>query len=269
MASPHSADFAPEPPTSAHKVIGTLNLIFAGLLLMCGACTAINFVAQAAMQPMVEQMQGQMQESMHAERKAAQEKQLEALKQEAAEASDEADKARIEAEIAELEEKEEAEPPKFDMMAAYRDPQIIGFMWTDSAHGARAQRAAVHLRAGIAGRQGLGPEAGHLDRRAQDHPPGDDLRLFDRRGRADLRPKDERVDGKHGGQHPAEAGRTGPPADGTNDRCVLRRGDERRCRHDDPVRRDLSDCHPLGADAAESQSGLRRNLGPARRILSP
>ena len=131
MASPHSADFAPEPPTSAHKVIGTLNLIFAGLLLMCGACTAINFVAQAAMQPMVEQMQGQMQESMHAERKAAQEKQLEALKQEAAEASDEADKARIEAEIAELEEKEEAEPPKFDMMAAYRDPQIIGFMWTD------------------------------------------------------------------------------------------------------------------------------------------
>jgi hypothetical protein len=120
-----------EPPTSAHKMIGTLNLVFAGLLLMCGACTGISFLLQVAMAPMTEGYQNAMQEAMSAQAEQEREQKIDSLKEQVEAATSDDDRARIEAEIDELQQQEPVEIPKFDMMAAYRDPQIIGFMWTD------------------------------------------------------------------------------------------------------------------------------------------
>ncbi len=120
-----------EPPTSAHRVIGILNLIFGGLMLLCGACTAANFVLQAAMAPMTESMQKSMQQSMNAQMKVEHEKKLADLQEQVQAATDEDERARLETEIEELEQEKPAEMPEIDMMAAYRNPQIIGFMWTD------------------------------------------------------------------------------------------------------------------------------------------
>jgi hypothetical protein len=120
-----------EPPTTAPRVIGTLNLVFSGLLLMCGACTGINFLVQAAMAPMVDGMQENAQEMMSAQAKKAREEKLAELKEQAQAATTEEERAEIETQIEEQELEEPVKMPKMDMLAVYRDPQIIGYMWTD------------------------------------------------------------------------------------------------------------------------------------------
>ena len=121
-----------QPPTSAHKVIGTLNMIFAGLLLMYGACIGIYFVVQAAMTPMLENMQQSgVQESMNAQANQQREKQIAELKEQAETATSDEQRQQIESEIDELQQQEPVEMPKIDMMALNRDPHIVGFLWTD------------------------------------------------------------------------------------------------------------------------------------------
>src|SRR5262245_5554921 len=82
-----------EPNQSLARTIGSLNIIFGAILLCCGACGALNFIAQPAMAPMFQaQNQGFVQQ-MQAERDAR----IDRLRQEEKEATTPEEKAEIHA----------------------------------------------------------------------------------------------------------------------------------------------------------------------------
>ena len=64
MANDPSAGAAPRPtpPTTAHKLIGTLNVLFACVMGLCGVCSGAGLLMQVAVAPMSEQVQQNMQE---------------------------------------------------------------------------------------------------------------------------------------------------------------------------------------------------------------
>jgi hypothetical protein len=65
------APFSTEPNYSTPKTIGMLNIIFASLLLLCGACYAVQMMFQQALsQAMMGPQQQQMQAAFAAERQA-------------------------------------------------------------------------------------------------------------------------------------------------------------------------------------------------------
>ena len=137
MASePSSGAYPPgQPPTSAHKMIGTLNVLFAGLMLLCGACSGVSALMQVAMAPMTEGYQKTMQETINAQAQKEQDKKIDALKEQEAAATTDEEKAELAAKRQALEDRPPPEIPMADMMAAYRDPRLIGYVIGDIASG--------------------------------------------------------------------------------------------------------------------------------------
>lgn len=125
----------PPPATSAHKMIGTLNVLFAGIMLLCGVCSGASVLMQVAMAPVSESYQKQMFEGMEAKMQQDREQRIAELKQQEEEAADDEQKAVYAAEREALEQQPPANMPMADIMAAYRDPRLIGYMIADFSSG--------------------------------------------------------------------------------------------------------------------------------------
>jgi len=137
MASDLSSGRQPshEPPTSAHKMIGTLNVLFAGLMLLCGACSGVSALMQVAMAPLSEGYQKTMQETINAQAQKEQDKKIDALKEQEAAAATDEEKAELAAKRQALENRPPPEIPMADLMSAYRDPRLVGYVIGDIATG--------------------------------------------------------------------------------------------------------------------------------------
>ncbi|HEY4309044.1 MAG TPA: hypothetical protein VGN12_06295 [Pirellulales bacterium] len=133
---PVTRDYPPPvPATTAHRLIGTLNILFASVMLLCGLCSGASLLMQVAMAPMTEGYQKQMQETIQAQIEKEHQKKIDELKDQENAAATAEEKARLVAEREALEQKTPAEVPIADMMAAYRDPKLIGYLIADMTTG--------------------------------------------------------------------------------------------------------------------------------------
>jgi hypothetical protein len=123
------------PPTTARKLIGTLNVLFASVMMLCGACSGVGLLMQVAMAPLSEGVQQQMQEAMAAQSKVEQQKIIDDLQSQEDAATSDEEKAALAARRQALEQQPPAELPMADMMGAYRDPAFLGYLITDFATG--------------------------------------------------------------------------------------------------------------------------------------
>ena len=82
------------PNTTTPRVIGTLNIIFAVGLLLCGACYGLQVILQSAMAPLMAANQQQMQATLEAQRQA----QLQQLREQEKAAKTDKEKAELQAE---------------------------------------------------------------------------------------------------------------------------------------------------------------------------
>ena len=131
-----SADRPASPPrTSAHRLIGMLNVSFAGVMLLCGACGSVSMLMQVAMAPLSEGYQRTMIEALKAQRQQEHDKSIAELKEQEEATENEEEKAQLAAQRKTLEAQPPADVPIADMMAAYRDPKLIGYLVADSITG--------------------------------------------------------------------------------------------------------------------------------------
>ncbi|HEY2840811.1 MAG TPA: hypothetical protein VGJ26_16760 [Pirellulales bacterium] len=119
------------PATSAHKMIGTLNLIFASVLLLVGACCGVSVMGQVAMAPINDNFQKSMQEGINAQAKIERQKKIDELQAQEEAAATEADKEDLAAKRKLLEQQPLRQAPVVEMMAPYRSPKLIGYMVAD------------------------------------------------------------------------------------------------------------------------------------------
>jgi hypothetical protein len=126
---------ASQAPTSAHKLIGTLNVLFAGVMLLCGVCSGVGVLAQVAMAPLSEGYQKTMQEAMNTKAEQERDKKIEALKEEEAAAAIDEEKAELAAKRQALEDQPAPEFPLADMTSFYHDSLLIRYGITDAATG--------------------------------------------------------------------------------------------------------------------------------------
>lgn len=120
---------------SAHKMIGTLNILFAGIMLLCGACSGFGMLMQVAMAPLSEGYQKTMQEALLAQQQQVHQRQVDALQEQEDTTTDADEKARLAAARQQLESRKPVEVPMADMMGMYRDPTLVGFLVTDAVTG--------------------------------------------------------------------------------------------------------------------------------------
>lgn len=135
-----ASDFSPvgsraAQPTTAHRMIGMLNVSFAGVMLLCGACSGFYLLMQVTLAPFSGAYMQSMQDGLHAQAKQEHQKRIDALQAEEAAATTEPEKARLAAERQTLEQKGPAEVKLPDMMSMYRDPWMMGFLVADPASG--------------------------------------------------------------------------------------------------------------------------------------
>jgi hypothetical protein len=118
-----------EPNQSLARTIGTLNIIFGAILLSCGACGALNAVAQPVVAPMFQAQNQSLVQEMQAKRDAR----IDRLRQEEKEATTPEEKAEIHA----RRQAEEARPlPKVpDFTEFFRDSRLLGYGIADSLIG--------------------------------------------------------------------------------------------------------------------------------------
>jgi hypothetical protein len=118
-----------EPNQSLARTIGTLNIIFGAILLCCGACGALNFIAQPVMAPMFQAQNQAVMQQMQAER----EQRIDRLRQEEKDATTQAEKAQIHTRRM----AEEARPlPKIpDFTAFFRDWRLMAYGIADALVG--------------------------------------------------------------------------------------------------------------------------------------
>lgn len=125
-----------QPATSAHKMIGTLNLIFASVLLLCGLCSGGSMLMQVAVAPMTQEA---MQQGLEAQAKLEHQNKIDAIKAREDVAVSDEEKEKLTAAREALESQEPAEPPLAGMMddmnSMYRNPTLIGYTVTDFATG--------------------------------------------------------------------------------------------------------------------------------------
>jgi hypothetical protein len=122
-------------PTSAHRMIGMLNVSFAGVMLLCGACSGFYLLMQVTLAPFSGVYMQSMQEGLRAQGKQEHEKKIAALQAQEAAAATEPEKAQLAAERQALEQKGPVEIQIPDMMSLYRDPRLMGFLVADPLSG--------------------------------------------------------------------------------------------------------------------------------------
>jgi hypothetical protein len=116
-------------------LIGTLNVLFASVMMLCGACSGASMIMQVAMAPLTEGYQKAMQETMTEQAKKERQARIDALQAQEDAATTEEEKAQFAAQRQTLEQRPAPEIPMLDMMAAYRGPQIVGYLVADFASG--------------------------------------------------------------------------------------------------------------------------------------
>lgn len=117
---------APEPPTTAHKTIGILNILFSTVLLLLGACCGLSLLSQLALSPAMEAMQQQVQQELN-QSEAKRKKEIATLDEQEKAATTEQEKATIKSAREALESQTRPVVPQFDYSATMRDPRILGF----------------------------------------------------------------------------------------------------------------------------------------------
>ena len=120
-----------EPTTGTPKVIGTLNIVFASILMLCGACYAAQMAAQTMMAPMMEAQMEQMEETLKAQR----EQQVQELEAQAETAETEEDAAAIRAEITTLQATPIPVMPNMAGMYGIDDPRVLAYYAGDIITG--------------------------------------------------------------------------------------------------------------------------------------
>lgn len=118
------AETSIEPNPGLARSLGTLNIVFGAILLLCGLCSGISLLSMAFAGTMANQAQFQAQ--WQQAWKQARDQQLARLQQELDATKDAAVRQRIEARMAEI---REASPPEVDFAAMYgiKDPAVVVF----------------------------------------------------------------------------------------------------------------------------------------------
>jgi hypothetical protein len=122
-------------PTSAHRIIGMLNVSLAGVMLLCGACSGFYLIMQVTLAPFSGAYMQSMQEGLHAQAKQEYEKRIAELQAQEAAAASEPEKAQLAAERQTLERKGPIQVQIPDMMSLYRDPRLMGYLVADPVTG--------------------------------------------------------------------------------------------------------------------------------------
>ncbi len=132
--APYDNDWYPSiserrPKTSIPKTIGTLNIVFRALLMLCGICFGLSMAMQSAMGPVMAAQQQQFQQMQEAERA----QKLQALQDLEKAAKDENDKAAIQAQQQAL--KALPMPKMPDMAKFMQEAGFPGYVIADVATG--------------------------------------------------------------------------------------------------------------------------------------
>jgi hypothetical protein len=120
-----------EPNPSIPKTIGTLNIIFGSLLLLCGACTVASTVMQIVMAPMMEAQQRQMQATIEAAHQA----EIAAARKMEDEAKTPKEKAALMAQRKALEAQPVPKMPDMSKMGVTANPQFVAYTLVDAGTG--------------------------------------------------------------------------------------------------------------------------------------
>lgn len=118
---------AVEPDPSIPKTLGLLNVIFAGLLLLCGGCMGANLIIQLAMMPVMQVQQEQVRVSMD----AAHQNQIADLRRKEDAAKDPKEKAALQRRRQTLENQPPPKPPDLTKVGPFGSPQILAYSLTD------------------------------------------------------------------------------------------------------------------------------------------
>ncbi len=114
------------PPTTAHKTIGTLNIVFAGLLLLCGLCSGVQMGSQLVLAPFMQNVQQQVAVQAEKERQ----KKIETLEKQEAAAKTDQEREKIQEKRKALDD--QPDPPEFaDMFSWANDARIMGYAGVD------------------------------------------------------------------------------------------------------------------------------------------
>jgi hypothetical protein len=114
-----------EPPTAIPRIIGILNIIFGGLLLLCAVWSGLNLALQSAMVPFMAGQQQQLQKAVEAERKA----ELQKLEERAKTSKNVQEKAELQKQQKALESQP---PPQFpDLSKFMSNSRLRGFTLID------------------------------------------------------------------------------------------------------------------------------------------
>lgn len=130
-------DFSGRPSqgSTAPKTFGTLNLVFASVMLLCGVCSGASTLMQVVTAPIAEQAQKRMQEGLAAQQKLDHQKRIDELQAQEDAATNEEDKAQLAAKRQALEQNPPEEVPFADMMNVYREPRLVAFLATEFSTG--------------------------------------------------------------------------------------------------------------------------------------
>ncbi|MEX0936983.1 MAG: hypothetical protein WDZ59_03925 [Pirellulales bacterium] len=131
QAGPDRDDYI-APNYTAAKVLGTLNIVFACVLLLCIGCYAIQIFSQAAMAPLMNEQFAEMNAQIERDRA----RRIEGFREqeESAETPEEAERIRQQ-----REQFERMPTPDFSKMMEMwqiKDPRVLGFFATEAGGGA-------------------------------------------------------------------------------------------------------------------------------------
>lgn len=152
--------FQGPPPTTAHKTIGTLNLVFGGLLMLCGLCNGVSALSQVVIAPMSEEIQKNVQKEMLVQHNREIQKKVDAIKIEEDAATTQEEKERLAARRLALEKLPPPELPFGDMMGMYKDPRLVGFVVTDFISGILLNMALFASGLGLLSSKSWGRQLG-------------------------------------------------------------------------------------------------------------
>jgi hypothetical protein len=134
-----------EPNPSIPKTIGTLNVIFGSLLLLCGACTVASTVMQIVMAPMMEAQQQQMQATIEGAHQA----EIAAMRKKEDNAKTPQEKAALQAQRKALEAQPVPKMPDMRKMGVTANPQFMAYTLIDAGSGCLLNIAMVVAGIGL------------------------------------------------------------------------------------------------------------------------
>lgn len=114
------------PPTTAHKIIGTLNIVFGSAILLCGLCSGVYTASLVAAAPMMKNAQQQINTQQQKQR----DQRIEALEKRVKDAKTDEERVELKAQRKAIENEPQA-PDFGEMFAWVNDIRIVGFMWAD------------------------------------------------------------------------------------------------------------------------------------------